>query len=143
MFPSTSSSRSIYLEPLAPRLASQYIRVTIDSTPGVKYIGVSKNSGKTPKWMVKIMENPITHYFWISTHMGFPGRSPGLANSPGGNNTDDLPCSFVTGTRHRHVIRLSLLGPLVVAGYLGQPGHKLKGLLGGSSQDLYVVNSHG
>ena len=23
------------------------------------YLGVSKNRGKTPKWMVKIMENPI------------------------------------------------------------------------------------
>jgi len=25
----------------------------------LEHIGVSKNSGKTPKWMVKIMENPI------------------------------------------------------------------------------------
>ena len=47
-------------------------------------MGVSKNRG-TPKWMVKIMENPIkmgwfggkTHYFWKHP---YDGRNP--ANSP-------------------------------------------------------------
>ena len=40
-----------------------------------EYLGVSKNRG-TPKWMVKIMENPIKmddlgapHYFWFNTHL--------------------------------------------------------------------------
>ena len=39
-------------------------------------LGVSKNGG-TPKWMVKIMENPIkihdlggkNHYFWVDAHI--------------------------------------------------------------------------
>ena len=38
---------------------------------------VSKNRGGSPKWMVKIMENPIkmddlggfSHYFWVDTHI--------------------------------------------------------------------------
>ena len=35
-----------------------------------QYLDVSKNRGNPPKWMVKIMENPIKmddlgyHYFW-------------------------------------------------------------------------------
>ena len=31
---------------------------TMPGSPSSKYMDVSKNRGKTPKWMVKIMENP-------------------------------------------------------------------------------------
>ena len=36
---------------------------------GEWYMGVSKNRGFPPKWMVKIMENPIKHrIIWGETH---------------------------------------------------------------------------
>ena len=47
------------------------------------HMGVSKNNG-TPKWMVKIMENPIklddlggnTPYFWVDTHISSVENHP-------------------------------------------------------------------
>ena len=43
----------------------------------IQYMDVSKNRGGPPKWMVKIMENPIkmddlggfSHYFWKHPYM--------------------------------------------------------------------------
>ena len=50
------------------------------------YLGVSKKRD-TPKWMVKIMENPIkmddmggvSHYFWSATHLRY-ARIPTIPN---------------------------------------------------------------
>ena len=47
-----------------PALTSNHLGMTRSQIESVAlYIGVSKNSGKTPKWMVKIMENPM--YKWM------------------------------------------------------------------------------
>ena len=51
---------------MGPLFTHVYIRLPIGSfqmvigkfCPAFQYMGVSKNRG-TPKWMVKIMENPI------------------------------------------------------------------------------------
>ena len=73
--PASSTSQWVRKLSLRPRCVC-FWGVLIEWCPSVdtrklwKDMGVSKNRGKTPKWMVKIMENPIkmddlgVPYFW-------------------------------------------------------------------------------
>ena len=54
------------------------------------YIGVSKNRGGSPKWMVKIMENPMNKwmiwgefspYFCFNTHMAYISQTGSVSTS--------------------------------------------------------------
>ena len=77
-YPTPQSTKTLKTNDLR-RILKKKKNLELKSHP---QMGVSKNRGiLPPKWMVKIMENPIKHgmiwgvkspYFWVDTHINFP-----------------------------------------------------------------------